>query len=107
MKKTLIGLAIGISILTLFAFTAMTVYEIKNSTAEVEQVQGLYIFYKSKPLTEYDYLGTVKPPAVVPAKPGNLLNAMIKRTKKQYPNADAIILDDNMYHPDAIKFKEK
>ena len=85
------------------AFTQTT--EQNCNTAEVEQVQGYDIYWKSKPVCEYEYLGTVKSAAIVPGKPANVLLHMIKRAKKEYPKADAIILDGSMYVLDAVKYK--
>ncbi len=64
MKKIILGTLLGISLSGLFAFTIMS-YEIKKSTGEVDQFQGLYIFVNSKPVMEYEYLGTVKSSAAI------------------------------------------
>lgn len=59
MKNLIKGILIGLSLVLLVAFAAIN-YEPKKATAEVEQMQGLYIFTDSKPVLEYEYLGTVK-----------------------------------------------
>ena len=55
MKKTTIAFAAGLVISGLLAFTAVATYEAKISTAEVEQLQGVYIFTDCKPVKEYEY----------------------------------------------------
>ncbi len=85
-------------------------YDVKKGTAEVEQYQGLYVFTDSKPVSEYEYLGTVK----LTFRIGNsgqyqsVRDVMIKKCKKDYPQADGIIMifkDGGTDRADAIKFK--
>lgn len=108
MKKINILLSIAIvliiSSMIMIGFGAKII--VKNcNTAKVEQIEGLDIYYKSKPICEYEYLGTVKPPTLARDKPSGVLRITIKRTKDQFPNANAIILDDNMTRPAAIRYK--
>jgi hypothetical protein len=58
MKKFLLGIVVGLSIISIIAFKVVN-YEVKNNTAEVTQYQGYYIFTDCKPVKEYDYIGTV------------------------------------------------
>jgi len=77
--------------------------------AEVNQLQGVYIFTDSKPVQDYEYLGTVK--TGIGFNSGQyqpVRDLMIKKIKKQYPNADGAIFyfnDGNADRCDAIKFK--
>jgi hypothetical protein len=103
MKKITIFL-LGALTVGLLAFKVAT-YETKKSTAEVEQEEGMYVFYRSKPVTEYEYLGTYKIGMVWDDKPKLLFNKLIKKTKDKYPNADGVIIDNEMEKCDAIKFK--
>lgn len=101
MKKTMITIA---SLLLLTAFTAIG-YELKNSTAEVEQEEGMYVFYRSKPVKEYTYIGTYKIGLIWDNNPRLLFKKLIRKTKDKYPGADAIIIDNDMEKCDAVKFK--
>lgn len=103
-KKTIIAFIAGIAITSFFSFKLM--YEAKKSTAEVEQQQGLYVFIQTKPVLTYDYLGSVKKTLAWSGQPEEMLNSMIKKVKKDHPNADGIIFTTvSMDKADAIKFK--
>lgn len=99
MKKTFLILAV----IALFGFTAVE-YSLKNSTAEVEQEEGMYIYYRSKPVKEYEYLGTYKVGVVWDDKPKLLFNKLVRKTKEKYPEATGIIINNEMDKCDAIKF---
>jgi len=92
MKRTIIAFVAGLTISGLVAFTAVN-YESKENTAEVDQIQGFYIFAKSKPVQEYEYLGTVKGPLVGNHGFDNLVELMVNNAKKDFPNANALIFD--------------
>jgi hypothetical protein len=108
MKKIFLGTFIVISFTSLLAFTAIS-YQIKKSTADVDQIQGLYIFVDSKPVMDYEYLGTVK--STVSLGDGQytgVRDRIIKKAKKDYPEADGIIITfktGGTDKGDAIKFK--
>ncbi len=96
-------------IAVLSAFTAIN-YEIKKESAEVERVQGLYVFVKAKPLKEYEFLGTVTGPAVSSHEFDVLLEKFIKRVKEKYPDAEGIVFDGGIRQShntkvSVIKFK--
>ena len=95
MKKSLIAFIFGLTISGLVAFTVAN-YETKKNTAEVDQIQGLYIFAKCKPVKEYEYLGTVKGPLVGSHEFDNLVELMVKNTKKDFPSANALIFDGSI-----------
>ena len=100
----------AILILALLAsFTNIVTYEAKKSTADVEQFQGLYVFTNSKPVMEYDYLGTVKSTGMFQdANYVSVRDRLVKRAKKDFPTADGIILDLKRNAADqasVIKFK--
>lgn len=80
-------------------------YEAKKSTGEVEQEEGMYVFYRSKPVSEYEYIGTYKIGMIWDDKPRLLFSKLIRKTKDKFPNADGIIIDNDMGKCDAIKFK--
>jgi hypothetical protein len=105
MKKYFLGVLIGV---TLTALTAMVQnYQVKKATAEVDQEQGVLIFIRSKPVMEYEFLGKVNMPEVVwSGKPKEMVSTAVKRATKQFPKADAIIIQsENFGDVDAIKFK--
>jgi hypothetical protein len=105
MKRTLLVFTLGIAITALFGFI-MIKYEPNKKTAEVEQIQGLYVFIHSKPVMEYDYLGSFTPGLVPSKNAQSIINHMIKKSKEKYPNADAIIFtDDELGKADLVKFK--
>ncbi len=63
------------------------------NTAEVEQIQGIYIFVKNKPVKDFEYIGTVKGPFIGNHEFDNLVEIMVKNAKKEFPNANALIFD--------------
>jgi hypothetical protein len=65
---------------------------VKKSMAEVEQVQGLYIFSDSKPLREYKYLGTVKVTTGWSGQYQPLRDKLIKKGREDFKEADGMIL---------------
>jgi hypothetical protein len=104
MKYFLSGIGLSLLLIASFAFKT-GVYEIKKSSAEVEQEEGVYVFYRAKPVAEYEYLGTYKIGMVWDDKPRLLFNKLVRKTKEKFPNADGIIIDNDMGKCDAIKFK--
>jgi len=104
MKKIILGCIGGFALTVMLAFTS-AVYDVRKSTAEVEQEEGMYVFYRSKPVAEYEYLGTYKIGLVWDDKPKLLFNKLIRKTKDKYPDANGIIIDNEMGKCDAIKFK--
>jgi len=102
MKKLILGIIIGVGFTALVG-AGVAEYAVSKKTAEVNQESGLYIFSDSKPVKEYEYLGTVK----VVTFQGiykEAIPALIKKAKKEYPSAEAIIYIDTE-KADVIKFK--
>lgn len=105
MKKPITTFIFGLSLSALVAFTVAK-YEPRKSTGEVEQMQGLYVFIHSKPVGEYDYLGSYTPTMVPSSNAKPIVNHMIKKGKEKFPTADAIIFtDDELGKADMIKLK--
>lgn len=107
MKKIIIGSLIGISLTSLVAFTVAN-YEPKKATGEVEQMQGLYIFTDSKPVLEYEYLGTVKATFGMDSQYQGVRDKLITKAKKDFPAADGLMMQfksGGTDKCDAIKFK--
>jgi hypothetical protein len=80
MKKIIIGCLIGIGLTSLVALKGAN-YEPKKATGEVEQMQGLYIFTDSKPVLDYEYLGTVKVTFALDAQYQGVRDKLIKKAK--------------------------
>src|SRR5688572_6745184 len=79
-----------IIVITLVAFSGK--FTADNSTASVNQVQGCYIFVDSKPIAEYEYLGTVEVRRVnYGSQYQPVRDALIKEAKKKYPSANGIV----------------
>lgn len=80
----------------------------EKSTAKVNRYQNLYIFTDCEPIMEYEYLGTVK---VIMSWSGQyqpIRDALIKKGKNKFPNAEGIILNfqyGRVDRADVIKFK--
>ncbi|MBI49148.1 MAG: hypothetical protein CL850_02535 [Crocinitomicaceae bacterium] len=111
MKKILFGIILILSLSSLFAFTYSAVYDIKNNTSEVNQFEGLLIFTDSKPVKSYEYLGTVKSNTggFGGSQYEDVRKRLIKNAKKEYPQADGLILFLNKGQADkadVVKFKE-
>lgn len=102
-SKLLLTFIAGVAMMSLFSFK-MT-FDAKKNTAEVDQEEGVYIFYHAKPVMEYEYIGTYKVGMVWDDKPRLLFAKLVKKTKEKFPNCDGIIIDNEMGKCDAIKFK--
>lgn len=109
MNKLIQGVLAGIALSAIVGFSYIK-YDVRKSTGEVDQLQGYYIFVDSKPVMEYEYMGTVKGPSVSfgSGQYQSVRDVLIKRAKKDYPTADALIFtfkDGGTDRCDAIKFK--
>src|SRR5262245_29918473 len=111
MNKICLGVLFGLALTVLVASGRKPAYDSKNSTAEVNQIEGLLIFTDSKPVKEYEYLGTVKSNGTMglgnPQYEG-VRGRLIKKVKSEYPKADGVIMYLNYGQADkadAIKFK--
>ena len=100
MRTTLTALALILSLSLLFSFNTPT-----DRLANVDQVQGIYLFYHSKPVDDFEYMGTYKIGMTISGQPDELFNKMLKKVKNQYPDAQAIIIAEDMSKCDVIKFK--
>ncbi|MGH1339258.1 MAG: hypothetical protein ACRBFS_24280 [Aureispira sp.] len=105
---TLIGL-----LTVILSTISATVYITKNNNnlAEVNRMQGVYIFTDSEPVQDYEHLGTVNISewVVMSSQYTAKRNLLIKKTLKKFPKADGIILhlyDGGTDKADAIIFKD-
>lgn len=100
------ALMVSIIILSAHLGFAQTPELPKKNVAEVNQVQGVFLFMMSKPLHEYDYLGSTKIKVVWTGQPEEMINITLKKLKKDYPTADGLIFTTmNMDQADVVKFK--
>lgn len=91
MKKQVMALLAGVALMSTLAFRTLN-YEIKSSSAEVEQMQGLYIFTDSKPVKEFEYLGTEKVGMMLGSPQyAEIRDKLIKKVKKEYPKANGVV----------------
>jgi len=106
MKRTHIFFALAIFML---ATSFKIAYDATNKTAEVNKVDGVYVFTDSQPVKDYEKLGEVK--NVISMGSGqysDLRDKLIKKAKKEYPNTEAVILyfhTGSADRAEAIKFK--
>ncbi|MBR9859803.1 hypothetical protein GYB22_03460 [bacterium] len=106
MKKSIFLIITFLFILSAFK----TDQEVKPNVAEVDQIHGCYVFIDSKPMKEYEYLGTVK--KIMTWGTGqyqDVRDALLKKAKKEYPDANGMIFhfhDGGADEVDAIKFVE-
>ena len=96
-------------IIGLVGILSFSTTEEKNLAA-VNQISGFYIFVDSKPVAEYDNLGTVKAlVGITGIGYTDIRDKLLDKAKKQYPYADAVILrmgtSGSQSYADAIKFK--
>lgn len=100
---TLTGIIlIGFTVL----FASWQTTEPRKDVATVETFQGYYIFMYSKPISEYEYLGTVKSRMTWSNTSDQVMNSILKQVKKEYPRADGLIFrGTDRFQCEVIKFK--
>jgi hypothetical protein len=113
MKKFFLGALSAIILISTLAFKFVN-YEVNKSSAEVDQINGCFLFVNSKPVLPYDYLGTVELTRkdvrrkLESEQFQSVRDLLIKKVKEQFPQAEGIIFD---FHDggtdkaDALKFK--
>lgn len=76
--------------------------EIKKNTAEVEQVEGLYVFYRTSPNTDYQNLENHKIGLMRGDKPRLLFDKTGGKTVEKYLSTNDITIFHDMGKCDAI-----
>ena len=94
MKKHLIGFIFGISITILVSFKASNFIP-NASTAEVNKIEGFYIFTDSKPVMPYDSIGTIEIGFITDTQYESIRRALIKKARNKFPDADGLIMKFN------------
>ena len=82
----------------------IVMYDIKNNTAETNQIEGLYIFTDSKPVKEFEFIGTEKITFSMSGSYEAVINKIAKKARKEFPTAQALIFDGEG-QAQIIKFK--
>jgi hypothetical protein len=96
-----------VSVLALF-FISMTTVDVDTKLAQVNEYQGIMVFVDCDPVAEYEYLGSVKKSIGLSGQYVPVRNGLIKKAKKDFPTADAIVISFNSMgadRADVIKFK--
>lgn len=107
MKKNLFFLAAALTLALIATKPAP-----ETNRAEVNQVQGFFIFTDSKPVSSYKYLGTTQSTGHFIGRSGaqyeNTRDRLLNKLRKDFPNADGAILhltNGTADKADAIKFE--
>lgn len=88
MKKTILIVVIALAC-TAFGFKVLG----DKSAAQVNMVDGVYIFVDSKPSASYERLGEVKSAGGLSNQYVDIRDRLINKAKKEYPNANGVIID--------------
>jgi hypothetical protein len=91
MKKYLIGFLFGICVAILLAFKE-TNYVPDASSAEVNKIDGFYIFTDSKPVMPFDSIGALEVGFVTDTQYESIRGSLIKKSRNKFPNANGLIL---------------
>ena len=80
----------SILIITVVGFSKNTS---EKATATVNQVNGLFIFVDCTPVSDYNYIGSVKYNSIMQRNPQYTVirDALIKKVKKDWPNANGVM----------------
>ena len=107
MKKILFVLFITCAA-PILASAQTTQTETTNTLANVATEDGYLLFMYSAPVKSYSTLGYLKKARIVwSGKPKEMFKLMIRKVKKQFPQADAIIVESvDMNEVRAIKFDD-
>jgi hypothetical protein len=107
MKKNLLFFLSGVIFTSLFAFSSVA-YNAKHGQAQVNFIEGFHVFTDSRPKQSYDSLGVVEIGFITGTQYESIRNNLIKNARKEYPNADGIIIQLDKKGVDkclVIKFK--
>jgi hypothetical protein len=96
------------TVIVALAFIAMSFTDlIDKSAAKVDEQNGIKVFAFSKPTNKYDILGMVKVKGIVSNEKGpHMVELLINYAKKDYPSAEAIIINNEFQKAEVIKFKD-
>jgi hypothetical protein len=111
MKKLILGIIIGVGFTALIG-AGIENYVVGKQTADVTRKMGLLVFTDSEPVMQYEKLGTIKVSTTfaLTGEYGSMRDALIKKAKKDFPTAEAILCYPEVkglsaVTADVIKFK--
>jgi hypothetical protein len=107
MKKNFLFFLTGVIAASLLAFTNVA-YKAEHGQAQVNFIDGFYVFSDSRPTQSSDSRGVVEIGFITGTQYESIRNNLIKNARKEYPNADGIILHFDKKGVDkclVIKFK--
>ena len=91
MKKHLIGFLLGICVSIILAFKVANFLP-NASTAEVNKIEGFYIFTDSQPVMPYDSIGTLEIGFITDTQYESIRGSLITKARNKFPNADGLIM---------------
>jgi hypothetical protein len=94
-------LGIAVAMLLSFGLT----YEVNNSTAEVKERDGVYVFQECLPVQDYERLGDYKIYFSFKSSNDGLLDQHLKNCKDKFPSATGLIISESRSTGVAIRFK--
>lgn len=111
MKKLFLGIVLGISIAMTISFTS--ILDPTETTAEVNRIRGIAIFTDSKPVKDFEVIGTVKIPNMTMKDHVYYVcrDELVVKAKEKYPDAAGLMIYSDQggqawYTADVIKFKK-
>lgn len=90
MKRLILIFIAGFATALLLAFTSASSI-INAASAEVNQIDGLYVFTDCTPVAPYDSLGLVTIGFITGTQYENIRRSLIKQVKKKYPDANGLL----------------
>jgi hypothetical protein len=94
MKQSLFSFLLGGVLTSLLAFQ-MPDFSPDASTAQVQQIDGFYVFCDARPVMPYDSLGMVTLSFVSGTQYESIRNSLMARARRKYADANGIILNLN------------
>ena len=101
---------IGLCVICIIFFAFTRDYQVKDSTAEVNSIDAIYIFTDSTPIKDFIVLGDVSGSGFVTGAMDykDLRKKILKKMRDQYPQANGAIFSfsGSGGKCEAIKFKD-
>jgi hypothetical protein len=108
MKKITIAFTLGLIVALGFSFK--TIYDLKQNSAEANELNGILMFTDSKPLMKYEIIGQVKLGLGSTHKDcyRDARVRLVEICKEKYPTGKGLMIkvDEFRYTADVIDFKE-
>jgi hypothetical protein len=78
-------------ILFLLCCSSITTNAQQNNCATIQNIEGLQIYICAAPGAKFTYIATIKKGFAITGEPEEMIKSMIKKCKKNYPGANALI----------------